>query len=116
MKFIDRTLATTACPNCGQPYTEAVYNKANNRIESFFHYQAVCCQSIYCTACNPYPVESNGLASMRGECYFCKSKNRISDIARLKVNGNNLLQLIYRDKRYSLPNKQLPQLVATETY
>ena len=116
MKFIDRTLATTACPNCGQPYTEAVYNKANNRIEPFFLYQAVCCQSIYCTACNPYPDESNGMVSMSGECYFCKSKTRISDAAGMTANGSQILQLLYRGKRYSLPNKQLPQLVATETY
>ncbi|HOI31706.1 MAG: hypothetical protein PHG67_07265 [Bacteroidales bacterium] len=116
MKFIDRILVASSCPNCGQPYAEVVYNKANNRIEPFFLYQTVCCQRIYCTACNPYSDEPNGLASMSGECYFCKSKNRISDIARLKVNGNNLLQLIYRDKRYSLPNKQLPQLETTVTY
>jgi len=116
MKFIDRILAASACPNCGQPSTEAVYNTAKNRIEPFILYQTVCCQRIYCTACAPYPNEPNDLASMNGECYFCKSKNRINDAAGMTANGSQILQLLYRGKRYSLPNKRLPQLLTTETY
>jgi hypothetical protein len=108
MEFIYRALAATACPNCGMPYTEAVYNTAKQRIEPFILYHTVCCQSIYCTACNPYPAHTSRLVGKDSSCRFCETKSRTCDTAFVIAKGGQILQLIYRGKRYGIVNLQLP--------
>jgi hypothetical protein len=114
MEFIDRALAATACPNCGMPYAKTVYNTAKQRIEPFILYQTVCCQSIYCTACNPYPAEANSLPGKGSSCRFCETKSLTCDTAIVTANGSQIVRLVYRGKRYGMFDLQLPHLLPLE--